>query len=712
MNMTYALNEKMMVVEDDADLRDAISESLQGIGCEVIAAASGEDALEAMRQECVFAIVSDYRMPGINGLELCRRVKEEFPKVKFVILTGYADKNAVLEGLRVGIDDLLEKPQDLIRLRDMAEKFVSDRISAIKKEQEEMRLIRKIFCDDANSLLKDMEKNIVRIENADSQSEVVDDLFRRANALKESASAFQGAEKICAVTQAYENLFQAIRSGKLVPSQSLTQVLLQASGVIKILISDFEGFKETKINLQPFVEALNRWTQGRTPAAEQVLSLTNRDSGALQQDHKPASGQQNSKSGGPESEQSAAVFNSDDSFVVSNEKLHAFMDLSGELLVLKNAYDATMRQISKFAVPPQQKLVLEELNQSLERISGQIQSQITDVRKVELKAAFQKFPRFVRQVSQDFRKHVNLEMNGIDLGVDRKIARCLSENLVHLLRNSVEHGIELPRRRADTGKPEQGKISVSARQTDQHIVVTVEDDGLGIELERVRRKAMEMNLADKQTLFSMNDQDVADFVFAQGFTTAEDKTGGLERGTGMSVLKSEIVRLGGTVKIDTTFGLGTKITITVPVPKPVLIENSLLAVSGGHQIVIPLVNITKIASVRDLMLSKVDGRMTCQHEGMTVPLGDYKSFIESPLHGSSAEKEAFLADALVLIISHGKHSVALYVDRVVDQREVVVRPFDNVVRSLPGFKGTSLLDSEQVAFVLDGESLLNEAFAG
>ena len=715
MKSSILFNEKLLVVEDDADLRDAICESLNGIGCEISAVANAEDALDCLRQDTFFAIVSDYRMPGMNGLELCRRVKQEFPRMKFVILTGYADKSAVLEGLRVGIDDLLEKPQDLIRLRDMAEKFVQGRMSEIQQEQEELKVIRKIFCDEANDILRDIESYIFKLEDSESQAEVIDVLFRKAHTLKGSAGAFQGAEKISAVTHAYENLLQAIKKGRLIPSQSLTQVLLQASDVIKILVADFESFKETKINLQPFVEALNRWTQGKT------VAVVN-DDGTVKSDIQAPSSQEEKnlevdqfisiqKRSSAESQSGTNAEEDEDGITVSTEKLNSFMELSGELVVLKNAYHATIKHVSKLAIPAEQKQRLEEMNQSLDKISEQIQAQIMEVRKVQLKVAFQKFPRIVRQASQDLQKQVRFEMNGIELGVDKTIAKSLSGSLVHVLRNSVDHGIESPQKRLDAGKPEHGKILISAVQTGEKIIVTIEDDGNGIDAERVKKKAIEKGIIDKQSSFSMSEQDVYDLLFAPGFSTAEQVTSVSGRGVGMDVVKSEIAKLGGRVQIESSIGQGTKLILTIPVPKTVLVENTLLAESGGHQIVIPLVSISKIAPVRELILSKVDGRMTCQHEGMTIPLGDYRSFIESPLRGSSADKDELSPESLVLIISHKKHSLALYVDKVVDQLEAVVRPFDNVVETLPGFKGTSLLDSEHVAFVLDAESLLSEAFA-
>jgi len=740
MNSSIILDEMLLVVEDDADLRDAICESLEGLGCRVNSVSTAEEALVRLREETYFAIVSDYRMPGMNGIELCRRAKQEFSRLKFIILTGYADKNTVLEGFRVGIDDLLEKPQDLGRLHDLADKFVRSRVDEISKEQEELKVIRKIFCDEANDILRDIETFIFKLEDSSAQSEVTDILFRKAHTLKGSAGAFQGAEKIGAVTHAYENLLQAIKKGRLVPSQALTQVLLQASDVIKVLVADFENFKETKINLQPFIEALNQWTDGR---AQGVVSAPEMQNSAIVHSLPTAPGEivfdEDLHIEKPSSidvlsnpvttkelskpilsearpkpivtETPTVADDDEDGILVSTEKLNSFMELSGELVVLKNAYHATIKHVSKLSIPAEQKQRLEEMNQSLDKISEQIQGQIMEVRKVQLKVAFQKFPRIVRQASQDLQKQVRLEMSGIDLGVDKSIAKSLSGSLVHVLRNSVDHGIESPQTRSSVGKAGQGTIRIDAHQTGERIIVTIEDDGAGINCDRVKSKALEKGLIDKETASSLSERETFELLFAPGFSTAEKVTNVSGRGVGMDVVRSEIARLGGTVQIESTSGRGTKLILTIPVPKTVLVENTLLAESGGHQIVIPLVSISKIAPVKELILSKVDGRMTCQHDGTTIPLGDYRSFIESPLRGSSLDKMDFSPEALVLIISHKTHSLALVVDKVVDQLEAVVRPFDNVVEKLPGFKGTSLLDSEHVAFVLDAESLVSEAFA-
>ena len=722
------LEEILLVVEDDSDLREAIVESLQGLDCVIHSLGNAEDALAFSRENACFAVISDYRMPGMNGIEFCRRLKQESPRIKFVVLTGYADKQTVLDGFRVGIDDLLEKPQDLVRLREKAEIFVSERKAEVKRENEEMLVVRKIFCDEAADILRDLDSFIFKLEEVPLQAEVVDVLFRKAHTLKGSAGAFQGAEKISTVTHAYENLLQAIKKGRLKPSQALTHVLLQGADVIKSLVSDFEASRDRAVNLQPFVEALNRWTEGQvdfpaTPETQSSATIKPQDEkndDGIIWINDPASIAE-AKITSPEMQlgnlvqplksDPASSEDEEDGLLVTIDKLNSFMELSGELVVLKNAYHATIKQVLKCDLPSEQKQRLEEMNQSLDKISEQIQGQIMEIRKVQLKVAFQKFPRIVRQASQDLHKQVRLEMTGSELGVDKSIAKALSSSLVHAVRNSVDHGIESPEIRIAKNKPESGVIRIHSSQVGEQVHITIDDDGSGMDPDLIKRKALEKGLITKDMAFAMPAQEAIELIFLPGFSTAEKVTNVSGRGVGMDVVRTEISKLGGTCVIESTLGMGTRLKIVIPVPKTVLVENTLLAESGGHQIVVPLVSISKITPIKDLILSKVDGRMTCQHDGMTIPLGDYRSFIEIPLRGSTKEKIDFSPESLVLIVTHKGHSLALVVDKVVDQLEAVVRPFDNVVERLLGFKGTSLLDSEHVAFVLDAESLVGAAYA-
>lgn len=725
---TMTLEEILLVVEDDPDLRDAIVESLQGLGCFIQSFGNAEDALVFSRENKCFAVISDYRMPGMNGIEFCRRLKQQSPRIKFVILSGYADKQTVLDGFRAGIDDLLEKPEDLARLREKAEIFVSERRLQVAKENEEMLVVRKIFCNEAADILRDIDAFIFKLGEVPLQPEVIDVLFTKAHTLRGSAGAFRGSEKILTVTYAYENLLQAIKKGRLQPSQALTHVLLQGADVIKSLVSDFEANRNRSVNLQPFVEALNRWTEGQVvlPVTSETWSLVaampqtekievsiicaNEPSVTTESEFKPPEMNLGSFVL-PFKVDSAASDDEEDGLFVTIDKLNSFLELSGELVVLKNAYHATIKQVLKCDLPSEQKQRLEEMNQSLDKISEQIQGQIIEIRKVQLRVAFQQFPRIVRQASQDLHKQVRLEMTGTELGVDKSLAKALANSLVRAVRNAVDHGIESPEIRIAKNKPESGVIRIHASQVGEQIQITIDDDGSGMDLDHMKRKAFEKGLITKDMAFFMPAEEAIELIFLPGFSTPQKATNVTRCGVGMDVVRSEINRLGGSCVIESTSGIGTRLKIVIPVPKTVLVENTLLAESGGHQIVVPLVSISKISPIKDLILSKVDGRMTCQHDGMTIRLGDYRSFIEIPARGITKEKIDFSPESLVLIVTHKGHSLALVVDKVIDQLEAVVRPFDNVVEHLLGFKGTSLLDSEHVAFVLDAESLVGAAYA-
>ncbi|MEY4064951.1 MAG: hypothetical protein RIR26_1159 [Pseudomonadota bacterium] len=744
---SVSLDEFLLIVEDDPDLRDAIAECVSGLGCHTHALGNAEDALEFARANKCFAVVSDYRMPGINGIEFCKRLKNDSPRIKFVILTGYADKQTVLEGLRVGIDDLLEKPQDLARLREQAESYVRGRLSELKKEKEESLELRQVFCDEANELSRDFEGMIFRLEEKPFQNEAVDVLLRKVHTLKGSAAAVTGAEKITVVSHAYENLLHSLKAGRRAPSQVLTQVLLQGADVIKSLISDFENFRERPVNIQPFVEALNKWTDGRvdglasTPSVQIIASDSAEpspdDDGIVWLNETASPEQSSIETSSPsvttESRETIAEktdeemplpsqlawrpellvndTEDDDKLLVSIDKLNSFMELSGELVVLKNGYHATIKQVLKCAIPLEQKQRLEEMNHSLDKISEEIQGQIMEIRKVQLREAFQKFPRIVRQSAQELRKQVRIEMTGTELGVDRSIAKALSSALVHAVRNAVDHGIEAPDVRVQKNKSEVGLVSILANQAGDRIHITIQDDGAGIDPEVVRRKAIENGIISREEAFSMQAADVVELVFRPGFSTAEKVTQVSGRGIGMDVIRTEIQKLGGTCTLHSTSETGTQLKIVIPVPKTVLVENTLLAESGGHQIVVPLASISKITPITDLILSRVEGRMTCQHDGITIPVGDFLTFVDPPQRRKASVAADFGNDSLVLIVTHKEHSLALVVDKVIDQLEAVIRPFDNVIERLTGFKGTSLLDSESVAFVLDAESLLGAAYA-
>jgi two-component system, chemotaxis family, sensor kinase CheA len=306
-------------------------------------------------------------------------------------------------------------------------------------------------------------------------------------------------------------------------------------------------------------------------------------------------------------------------------------------------------------------------------------------------------------------KNIRLEMMGLELGVDKSIAKSLAACLVHILRNSADHGIEMPEDRVKKGKSDTGTIKLLCSQQGDYVHVMVIDDGGGIRADKVLAKAIEKGLIDRKTSETMTPKQIYDLLFMPGFSTAEKVTNVSGRGVGMDVVRSEISKLGGTVELDSEAGMGTQTHISVPVPKTVLVENAILAESDSHLIAIPLTSIATIASCRELKLNNIQGQMGCQFDGKTIPLGKLPRFVGDESAQSFKTAEDF-ADSIAVILTHKNRNVALVVDRVVDQLEAVVRPFDSVVERVPGFRGTSLINDEKVAFVLSAEDLLNIEF--
>lgn len=719
-------SEILLVVEDDAELRDAIVESLQDLACLLYSFGNAEDALLFAKEKNCFAIISDFRMPGMNGIEFCKRTKRERPDCRFVLLTGFADKQTAIEGLRYGIDDILEKPQDLSRLHDLAESYLSDRVALNEKVREDTLRCRAEFSAKFAKSIEEIEANLSLLKDSKFKPNIVQELSKSAKDIVESSRSVIGAENIFLVASAYEKLLNSIQGQGNVYPHGVIQVLAQGIEVIKTLTADFAQVRERIVNLKPVIEALGRWTDTGSEDEQNFSSETELQSGAekLTEDEEPefvgvdenliagylSQYRLNEAALARYTAQQESDYNSAH-LVVSDENLNVVRDLAGELLTVKNAYNATMQTMLSESLSDTQRRQIEEMGQSLSLISEKIQSQILQMRKIPLKDVFYHFPEMVKKMSLDSGKAVSLEMSGIDFGIDKSIADVVAAVTTRLIWSSLVFGIEDVDTRIEKNKSVSGDIRIHASQTGDVISVSVGDDGYGIDPEQLKKRAVDCGIVSKDEAYMMQTRDVLKLLYVPEISRRRALTDDAGIVYGLEKLKIDIERLGGRCSIESSFGMGTRITVEIPVPKAVHTETSLLAESGGCNLIVPLSSIAKITPIKDLILSKVDGRMTCQYEGTTIPLGNFRHFTASPARHSITERSDFSPDSIVLVVSDEEHAVALVVDEVIDQMNAVVQPFDNVIENLVGFRGTTLLDAEKVAFVIDPETLLGAAYA-
>lgn len=686
-------NESILLVDDEEDIRSLLLDLVSPFNVRILVARSGEECLDLLQKESVFIIISDYRMPGMDGIELCRRVRGVRPLLPFILLTAYADKDTAVAGLREGVSDILDKPGDINRIPELVKAALEERKRALDAERDELAALRDIFSAEAQDLFDDIDKLILRLEEAGDDVTVVDNLFRRAHTLKGSAGSIPGAERIAKTVHVYENLLTKIRKGEVSCGGGVVDLLLRGADVIRELIRAFSDRRESAVNEAEIIETLHEAvaTNGMSIGAE-----VDKNAGTK------------TKSPGQETPVVQTVStdsDSEDAVLVTNERIASFMELSGDIIVFKNTLQMFLRQVAETAATEQYSQICDDFDQTLGKLADHLQQHVMDLRKVELSKALAKFPRIMRDLSKELGKKFRFEMVGGKLGVDKTVAKSLAASLIHLLRNAADHGIESPEVRREAGKPEVGEIKLSCKQRGDFITIEIEDDGKGIDKSRVLNKAVEQGLVSAADARYLKDEEIYGFIFHAGLSTSEQVSKVSGRGVGMDVVKTEIDHLKGTIRIETEPGKGTRFILSIPVPKTVMVEEAILARSGETLLAIPLTSIKSITSQKDLKLNCVQGLQTCQFEGATVPIGTYLDFLSPVTHRETAAN----ASSLVIVISHGLDRVGLKVDEVIEQQDAVIRPFDNVVTRIEGFKGTSILNSERIAYVIDAEQLVSIA---
>lgn len=684
--------EPVLIVDDEEGIRLALEDIVLEMGLECRSAGTALEAFELFKNSPTpFMVLSDFRMPGKDGLWLCQEVRKTHPDLPFILITGYLDKEVAVQGIQAGATDVIEKPfrSDIVAKR--IESIARERILAIEKEVAETAEITSLFVEESTSLFEDLENNILRLEERPLDPAIVDVLFRSVHSVKGGAGAIPGADDIARVGHVFESCLSQIKNGLLAPEPNMIEVFLTAADLMKDLLKALSKrwptTSEQTTSINQTIQQLEDIKSGKSVAAK-VKEAAKEVAGV------PQSGKAEKK----EAER-------DDGVYVTNDKMDSFMKISGELIVLKNYFQALNKDPEFQGLSSRAANKIQDFAHSMNKITDQLQDQIMSIRKVTLERALSKLPRIFRQVTKEVGKNVRLNTEGFGLGVDRTIANSLSTCLTHMLRNALDHGIESPQKRVDAGKPAEGIIRIHAKEEKGLISVLIEDDGAGIDPQRLIRKAIEKGLVDSSRAANFTPSEAYDLLFLPGFSTAEKVTGISGRGVGMDVVKSEIVNLQGKIRIESAMGKGTQFYIEIPVPKTVMVEQTVLVNSTGILMAVPLTAIAQLTTQNALKPSLLGRQLTCEFRGKTIPLVRYRDISSDSIEDSNPVSQADRAP--VVVLQHKSDYVGLLVDSIHDQLEAVIRPFDRITISYPGFKGTTVLDDDQVAYVVAPDEIVN-----
>jgi two-component system chemotaxis sensor kinase CheA len=376
---------------------------------------------------------------------------------------------------------------------------------------------------------------------------------------------------------------------------------------------------------------------------------------------------------------------------VDTKRLDDIMNMVGELVLVRN-------RLQRLGSASEDEHMHKAVS-SLDVVTTDLQAAVMQTRMQPIKKVFGRFPRVVRDLARSLKKEVNLVMHGEDTDLDKNLVEALSDPLVHLVRNSVDHGIEAPDVREKAGKPRQGTVTLSAEQEGDHILLFIDDDGAGMDPEVLRRKAVEKGIYDQDAADRLTETECFNLIFAAGFSTKEQISDVSGRGVGMDVVKTKIGQLNGQLSIVSEWGKGSRIIIKVPLTLAIM--PTLMIMLGDQSFALPLVNVVEIFHLDLTRTNVVDGRECIVVRDKVFPLFHIKRWL---VKGSAGKGD--LENEHVVIVSMGTRQVGFVVDQLVGQEEVVIKPLGRGLQGTPGMAGATITGDGRIALIIDVPSLL------
>jgi len=375
---------------------------------------------------------------------------------------------------------------------------------------------------------------------------------------------------------------------------------------------------------------------------------------------------------------------------VDTARLDEIMNMVGELVLVRNRLVRLGANSSDEA--------MSKAVSNLDVVTADLQTAVMKTRMQPIKKVFGRFPRLVRDLARQLKKEINLELVGEETDLDKNLVEALADPLVHLVRNAVDHGIESPEEREASGKARGGRVVLSAEQEGDHILLSISDDGKGMDPAVLRAIAVKRGVMDKDAADRLSDTDCYNLIFAPGFSTKTEISDVSGRGVGMDVVKTKIAQLNGSINIYSTKGQGSKIVIKVPLTLAIM--PTLMVMLGNQAFAFPLVNVNEIFHLDLSTTNVVDGQEVVIVRDKALPLFYLKRWlVSSAVHEEQREGH-------VVILSVGTQRIGFVVDQLVGQEEVVIKPLGKMLQGTPGMSGATITGDGRIALILDVPSML------
>ncbi len=386
---------------------------------------------------------------------------------------------------------------------------------------------------------------------------------------------------------------------------------------------------------------------------------------------------------------------------VDIRRLDHLMNIVGELAIIRNAL-ARLSERLRGEGQRQLSSEMHRLHRSFDRRLTDMQNGILEVRMVPLGQVFDRLARVVRQISRDAEKNIRLVITGAETEIDKLIVEELSDPLMHMIRNAIDHGIEPAEQREEVGKPAAGTIALNAFQKGNHVMVEIEDDGRGIDEERLVERAQMAGVLSAEEAKELSRGERIGLIFLPGMTTKSEASDLSGRGVGMDVVRTNISKLGGVIDVHSEIGIGTKMAITLPIT--LAIVSSLLVRVGKHSFAIPVSSVSEAIAFDGSGVRLVDGREVMTLRGASLPLCRLDRLLQIDVESTSRRQ-------FVVVAALGSRRLGIVVDHLYGQQDIIIKPLGKSLENVRGFAGATELGDQRVGLVLDAGALIDEVLA-
>ena len=550
------------------------------------------------------------------------------------------------------------------------------------------------FLAETNESLADLDLALVKLERAPDDQATLSLIFRLVHTIK-GTCGFLGLPRLEHVAHAAENVLGRVRDGELAATPDVISLVLAALDRVKAIVAALGATgAEPAGDDEPLIAALDRVAKGEAAPDSEAQAAS-----------APVTPPAVDQAGQPAIEPPPAEVAASQTIRVTVDVLEELMTLVGELVLTRNQ----LLQLSRV----QGNTAFSAPLQRLSHITSELQEGVMKTRMQPIGSAWNKLPRLVRDLAQDTGKKIVLEMRGQDTELDRQVLELMRDPLTHMVRNSADHGLEPPAERALAGKPEAGRILLNAYHQGGHIIVEIGDDGRGLDVARIRAKALSRGLASEAELASMSDQQIRAFIFRAGFSTADTVTSISGRGVGMDVVRSNIERIGGTIELASIFGQGSCFTIKIPLT--LAIVSALIVQVAGQRFAIPQISVMELVRVGRAGAGQHEAAgLGIEHVGPTpvlrlrdhlLPLVSLRSLLRMDAEegGRTAEEPTGVVTTV------GSSLLGIVVDEVFDTEEIVVKPVAPILRHITMFSGNTILGDGSVIMILDPTGVARSA---